>query len=181
MNDDKLKWTEKSTKTLLKTVVFDVTERHSASSDGLEGDYIVVNARDWVIVVPVLGQDFLMVKQWRHGEKALSIEFPGGVAEAGEPFEYSARRELLEETGYEAGRMTELAVFNPNPALFSNHVHVYLAEDLKKTSDQKLDEDEYVDFLQIPQKEVIAKMGSSEYSHGLMLSALGLYLAKINK
>ena len=62
-SDKNLIWTEKSSKDLLKTVVFDVTERHSVSSDGLEGDYIVINARDWVIVIPDLENDFLMVKQ----------------------------------------------------------------------------------------------------------------------
>lgn len=180
MNDDELKWTEQSSKEILNTRVFSVTERHSVSYDGLEGDYIVVNARDWVIVVPVIGEDFLMVKQWRHGEKALSIEFPGGVAEKDEDFEISARRELEEETGYTAGKMTELAVFNPNPALFSNHVHVYLAEDLTPAGGQNLDEDEYVNFMRIPQKEVMARMGSSEYPHGLMLSAMALFMAHKN-
>lgn len=178
MNDEKLIWTEKSSKDLLKTAVFDVTSRHSVSSDGLEGDYIVVNARDWAIVVPEDGDDFLMVKQWRHGEKALSVEFPGGVIDAGEEPEQAARRELLEETGCEAGIMTKLATFNPNPALFSNHVHVFLAQDLKQTSAQKLDEDEYVNFFKMPKSEVLEKMGTSEMPHGLMLSALGLYLAR---
>lgn len=178
MNDENLIWTEKSSKELLKTVVFDVTSRHSVSADGLEGDYIVVNARDWVIVIPDLGDEFIMVKQWRHGEKALSVEFPGGVIDKGENPEHAGRRELVEETGYEAGKMTHLASFNPNPALFSNHVHVYLAEDLKKTSEQHLDEDEYVNCFTMKKEIVFSKMGTSEMPHGLMLSALGLYLAR---
>ena len=73
MNDQNLIWNEKSNKLLLKTVVFDVTERHSVSADGTEGDYIVVDAKDWAIVIPVLGDEFVMVKQWRHGENSLSI------------------------------------------------------------------------------------------------------------
>jgi len=178
MNDEKLVWTEKSSSELLKTVVFDVTKRHSVSSEGLEGDYIVLNARDWAIVIPDLGDEFIMVKQWRHGEKALSVEFPGGVIDDGEDPETAARRELLEETGCEAGKMTKLASFNPNPALFSNHVHVYLAEDLKKTSEQDLDEDEYLNCFTMKKSDVISRMGTSEMPHGLMLSALGLYLAR---
>ncbi|MCQ2597104.1 MAG: NUDIX hydrolase [Treponema sp.] len=180
MNDEKLIWNEKSSRIVLKTVVFDVTERHSVSADGLEGDYIVCNARDWAIVIPELEDDFLMVKQWRHGEKALSVEFPGGVIDAGEDPDIAAGRELLEETGYKAGKLTKLASFNPNPALFSNHVHVYLAKDLTKVSEQDLDEDEYVNFFRLPKSEVISKMGTPEMPHGLMLSALGLYLAHKN-
>lgn len=177
MNDENLKWTEKSSKELLKTVVFDVTSRHSVSADGLEGDYIVVNCRDWCVVIPDMGEDFLMVKQWRHGEKVLSVEFPGGVIDDGEAPEEAARRELLEETGCEAGKLTKLASFNPNPALFSNHYHVFLAEDLKQVSEQNLDEDEYVSFFKMPKNEVISKMGSAEMPHGLMVAALGMYLS----
>ena len=98
--DDKLKWTEGQPETLLKTVVCTVTSRHNISSDGTEGDYIIMNAPDWVIVVAEHNNHFLMVKQWRHGEGALSVEFPGGVIDAGEEPETAARRELEEETGY---------------------------------------------------------------------------------
>ncbi len=177
-DDEKLIWHERASALLLKTPVFDVTERDSVSADGREGKYIVVNAPDWVITVPVIGDDFLMVRQWRHGEKALSVEFPGGVCERGEAPSRAAARELLEETGYKAGSMTPLADFNPNPALFSNHVHVYLAEDLEKAGSQCLDDDEYLRFMRIPQREVIANMGKKEYPHALMLSALGLFLAR---
>ena len=97
--DDKLKWTEGEPKTLLKTVVCKITERHNISSDGVEGDYIIMDAPDWVIVIAELEDKFLMVKQWRHGEAALSIEFPGGVIDKGENAEEAARRELKEETG----------------------------------------------------------------------------------
>ena len=103
--DDKLKWTEGSPKELLKTVVCTVTSRHNVSSDGTEGDYIIMNAPDWVIVVPEKEDNFLMVKQWRHGEAGLSVEFPGGVIDAGEDPQTAAVRELEEETGYKAGKL----------------------------------------------------------------------------
>ena len=83
-NDEKLKWKTGETKSLLKTVVCEVTSRHNTSSTGAEGDYIVMKAPDWVIVVAEHENNFLMVKQWRHGEKALSVEFPGGVIDKGE-------------------------------------------------------------------------------------------------
>ena len=59
--DDKLKWTEGEPKTLLKTVVCKITERHNISSDGLEGDYIIMDAPDWVIVIAEHEDKFLMV------------------------------------------------------------------------------------------------------------------------
>ena len=178
MKDEKLEWKEEKRKEILKTVVFTVTERYSTGPDGQKGTYIVNEAPDWVIVIPVDGEDFLMLKQWRHGSKCLSIEFPGGVAEKGEDFEVSARRELEEETGAQAGKLTLLGEFSPNPALFANKVHVYCAEDLKFSGEQKLDADEFVSYMKISKREVYEKMGSAEFPHGLMLSALCLYLTK---
>lgn len=178
LDEKELMWKEKERRELYKTAVFTVTERTSLSPEGTEGKYIVNEAPDWVIVVPVDGEDFLMVKQWRHGEKALSVEFPGGVIDSGEDPLTAAKRELLEETGCTAGKMTKLGKFNPNPALFANHTHVFLAEELSYSGKQDLDSDEYVHYLKLSKKEVMEGMGTDLYSHGLMTGALGLYLCR---
>ncbi len=175
IDDSKLKWQEKGRRKLLETPVFNVMETDSISPDGNKGNYIVMEARDWVTVIPVLGNDFIMVKQWRHGEQDISIEFPGGVVDEGENPIEGAARELLEETGFKAGKLTHLATVNPNPALFSNHVHFYAAEELEDTGTMELDNDEYLDFMKISKSEVYEKMGSREYPHALMAAALGIF------
>lgn len=180
-NDNDLIWSKIGKKELLKTCVLTVNEVESRSPHGGTGKYIVMDAPDWVIVIPVSGDNFLMVKQWRHGENALSIEFPGGVIDEGETPEQGARRELLEETGCVAGKLTYLGAANPNPALMSNHVHFFLAENLTKKSEQKLDSDEYVHYMEIPQQEVLGGLGTSTYPHAIMLSAAAIYLAHKNK
>ena len=109
-DDEKLKWNCGPKKSLLKTIVFDVTSSTNTCSNGdrtVSGEYIVLDAPDWVIVIPedraaADGQKFFyMVKQWRHGSKCLSVEFPGGVIDKGEDPETAARRELLEEVNTE--------------------------------------------------------------------------------
>jgi len=175
-DDEKLKWKTGESKTLLKTVVCDVTSSHNTSSTGVEGDYIIMNAPDWVIVIPELNGKFLMVKQWRHGSECLSVEFPGGVIDAGEDPEVAAIRELKEETGYEAGKITELGSVNPNPALFNNHTHIFLAEDLHKVADQELDNDEFINFMELSVAEVIEGMGTPQFPHAIMGTAVALYL-----
>jgi len=175
-DDEKLKWTQGQSKKLLDTCVFEVTSVDSCSAQGVRGDYIIMNARDWVIVIPRHDDNFLMVKQWRHGEKALSIEFPGGVIDRGEAPEAAARRELEEETGFKAGKLTKLGSVNPNPALFSNHLHVFLAEDLISTGQQHLDEDEFINYFEMPINEVLQGMGTEQFPHALMGTALAMYL-----
>lgn len=174
--DEKLKWTQHGSKSLLKTIVFDVTVRDNESSTGVTGDYYVLNAKDWVCVIPETDTSFLMVKQWRHGEQKLSVEFPGGVIDPGEDPETAARRELEEETGFKAGKLTKLGSCNPNPALFSNHFHVYLAQDLSPTGKQHLDHDEFINYMELPKQEVLQNMCTEQFPHALMGTALCMYL-----
>ena len=175
-DDEKLKWKTLGEKHILKTVVFDVNAYENISSTGIKGDYYVMKAPDWVITIPEKDGKFLMVKQWRHGEKALSVEFPGGVIDEGEEAEKAAARELLEETGCKAGKLIKLGKVNPNPALFSNHVHVFLAQDLISTGSQNLDDDEMINCMELSREEVLEGMGTQDFPHGLMAMAMCLYL-----
>ncbi len=175
LSDKELEWKEVSKKTVYKTPVFTVTERHSIGPSGYEGDYIVNEAVDWVIVIPVVGDSFLMVRQWRHGEQRLSTEFPGGVLESGEEAAKGAARELAEETGAVNAKLIHLGTLNPNPALFANHVHVFAAKDIEFSGKQQLDSDEFVNTMLVKQDEVKKQMAKGPYFHALMAAALCLY------
>ena len=175
-DDEKLKWKTNSRKQLMKTVVFNLMACDNESSGGVKGEYIVMDAPDWVIVIPEKEDRFLMVKQWRHGECSLSVEFPGGVIDKGELPEAAAARELEEETGCRAESLIKLGSVNPNPALFSNHVHVFLATNLVQTGEQHLDHDEFINYMEIPKKEVLDGMGTPQFCHALMGTALAMYL-----
>jgi 8-oxo-dGTP pyrophosphatase MutT (NUDIX family) len=177
---DHLVWKEESRKSVYTCPIFTVEELKCRSPDNRAGIYTVLSTADWAIVIPVLetdrGKEFVMVRQWRHGARELSLEFPGGVFEKGEDEVKAACRELREETAYIPGKITKLGEFNPNPAIMSNKVHFFLAQDLKKAGDQELDEDEYVEVETIPQEEVLRGMGRAPYIHALMGTALALYL-----
>lgn len=183
MRSGPITWKPLSKHTVFSTRIFDIAEISSLSPTGTEHRFYTLDARDWVIVVPVLRQAdndafFLMVTQWRHGSSAESIEFPGGVIDANEDPEQAALRELCEETGFTAKTMTHLASLSPNPAIMSNRCHIFLAEDMIDTQKPSPDDDEYLSVSTIPVNDVISRMGHGKYTHGLMLSSLFLYLQK---
>jgi hypothetical protein len=68
---------------------------------------------------------------------------------------------------------------SPNPAIMTNRVHFFLAEDLRNTGNRNLDADEYVDVEIVPAETVIRDMGKPPYLHSLMAAALMLYLQRV--
>ncbi|MCL2185187.1 MAG: NUDIX hydrolase [Treponema sp.] len=188
MDKNKLAWTEESRKKVFDCKIFSIWESYCKSPE-IEHDknlhvFSVIEAKDWAIVIPVIEtpevKKFLMVRQWRHGSQCLSLEFPGGVFEPGENAEEAAVRELYEETGFKAQKIKKLGDFSPNPAIMSNKVHFFLAENLINNGKQKLDEDEFVETEIIDAQEVIQGMGKPPYIHALMGTALSLYYQDIN-
>jgi 8-oxo-dGTP pyrophosphatase MutT (NUDIX family) len=182
MNKKNLIWKEEESMEVFQGQIFSIRENACRSPDNELRTYTVIHSPDWVIVIPVLktpwGERFVMVRQWRHGSRELSLEFPGGVFEAGEDAAQAAARELQEETAYKPGKIQKIGEFSPNPAIMSNRVHFFLAEDLVHTGKQKLDEDEFIEVELAPPAEAFQGLGRPPYVHALMGAAFALYLQK---
>mgnify|MGYP001824653447 CR=1 FL=1 len=166
-------WKETEERTLVKTRVFELTERRGVNPrTGEEVPVWVLDAADWVNVIPLDSEGrVIIVRQYRHGTRSVTVEVPGGVVERGEEPEAGARRELLEETGYEAGSMELLGVVHPNPAIQTNATYTYLAEGCRKVADLDLDQAEDIDVDAVELSEVERMIRAGEITHSLVVAA----------
>ncbi|MBQ3980072.1 MAG: NUDIX hydrolase [Lachnospiraceae bacterium] len=175
--DAALRWDTLSEGVLLHHPIMDLMEKKERAANGLTGRYVSIHTKNWVLAVPVRDGKFVMVRQWRHGMEGITVEFPGGVMEPGETPEEGAARELLEETGYRAGKVQVLGVCNPNPAIYNNTITFVLAEELTATNELHTDEDEFVEPVEIPVETVLSKLGTGEFCNAFVGTGLALYLA----
>jgi 8-oxo-dGTP pyrophosphatase MutT (NUDIX family) len=182
---DNISWREKSRRELGNYGVFTVAESLCDGPGGTEKTFSLLKAGDWGIVAPLIeeadgSKSFVLVRQWRPGEGTLSLEFPGGVIEKGESPERGAARELLEETGTTADSLKEIAVFNPNPAVNTNHVHFFLARGVHGNAPLHLDKDEFLNVEKVPLKDIVDGMGRPPYIHCIMGAMLFAVLRELN-
>src|SRR4030043_1688190 len=118
---------------------------------GIEHDFYVIESRDWVNIIPLTDDhQVVMIRQYRHGSREVTLEIPGGLIDSGDTPEGAAARELLEETGYQAEKMVKIGVVNPNPAIFSNRCYTFMAQNVTKVQDPMPDQTEDIEAFLIP-------------------------------
>ena len=119
----------------------------------------------------------ILVKQHRfpHG---YVLEIPAGTLEKREEPKKCAFRELEEETGYRAKRMTPLITYYPSIGYNAEIIHCFLASGLKKISDLKLDEDEILSVVKIDLKKVLSMIKTGKIQDSKTICAVLTYVAK---
>lgn len=108
-----------------------------------------------VALIAITGDNkIIMVEQFRKALEKTIIEIPAGKIEKGEAPEVTALRELEEETGYTANKLELIQSFSTSPGFADEIIHLYSAEGLSKsTSGAVLDEDEFVELLEVTVEE----------------------------
>ena len=96
------------------------------------------------VAVPILDDgSVILVRQYRHPMKDFTIELPAGKLDPGEDPMVCAGRELEEETGYIASKLTKLTAVLTTPGFCNERLHIFLAEGLKQSPrGQQLEEGE---------------------------------------
>lgn len=139
--------------------------------------YYVLEPRDWVQVVAFDADDRILInRQYRHGLGAISTELPCGTVEPGETPIDAMRRELLEETGCVTESLELLNVFSPNPSLYTNRVHFFVATGTKRIQAQALDPAEDIEFQFLSGAEIFALIDQGRFPQALHVACLLLAL-----
>lgn len=145
--------------------------------DGREARREVVEHPGAVAVVPLLPDGrVVLVRQYRHAVGRALLEIPAGTLdEPGESLEDAALRELAEETGYRAARLTKLAAFYTAPGFCTEELTVFLATGLTHGA-QSLMDDETIAVETVALDEVPALVARGEVADAK--SIVGLLTAR---
>ncbi len=166
-------WTTTDEEHLLHCRVFDVHKANAISPrTGAAHSFFRIVAGDWVNVIPITADDkVVMVQQYRHGSRDVTLEIPGGMVDPGETPEQAGARELREETGYAASVLEFIGKVNPNPALFGNHCHTFLARDARQVDEIRNEGAEETHVVTVPLAAISDVVRRGEITHALVVTA----------
>lgn len=140
-----------------------------------EHDFYIIEAGEWINIIPLTpDNEVVLVKQYRHGIREISLEVPGGLVDPGEKPEGAAVRELIEETGYSPGEVQLLGTYHPHPAILNNLCYTFLARGVHLERDQKLDQGEDIEVVRVPLKNIPEMIIAGQITHSLVISAFYL-------
>jgi ADP-ribose diphosphatase len=145
-------------------------------------DALILEFRAWANILALTrNQEVVLIRQYRHGVQEVLWEIPGGVVEEGEDPLEGVKRELLEETGYTAGRFIQVGKLYPNPAFQTNTMYCFLALEAEKVTGQSLDDGEDIEVQLFPLDELIAMLRRGEFPHALQVAAMFHALAYLER
>jgi len=149
--------------------------------DGREARREIVKHAPAAAVLPVdTDGKLIFVRQYRHSVNAMALEVPAGILEKGEAPAVGAARELEEETGKAAGKLTFIFKFYSSIGFCDEEISVYIAEDLSTTS-QNPDEDEFVTVEKYTPDEAFQLIADGRIADSKTTAAILYYLAARNR
>jgi len=161
---------------IVKTPIFELVLEKKG-----ELDVYRILSPEWVNILAFNDAgELLLIRQFRHGIREVTLEIPGGLVddEDGSPLA-AARRELMEETGFSADEWESIGWVHANPAYQNNRCHFFAARGAKKTGVQHFDADENImDVLFLPMDAVYDKLRRCEITNSMVVAALAHFMAR---
>jgi ADP-ribose pyrophosphatase len=148
---------------------------HLADDDGGTAKHEVCVHNGAVVILPFLDASTLLLirnRRWAVGE--VLIELPAGTLEKGEDPMNCAGRELLEETGYLAGRLAPLGSFYASPGILSEKMYIFAAYDLEKST-ASLEPGEEIELLAVTIDEAIHMIQDARIVDGKTIATILMY------
>jgi len=126
-----------------------------------------------VNIIPITSaHDVVMVRQFRHGIRDLTLEIPGGMVDPDDPSPLvAARREMIEESGYDSERVEALGSIHPNPAIQNNFCHSFVAHGVERRHDPHFDSTEETEVVLVPLARIPELIRGGEITHALVVVA----------
>lgn len=169
-----------STKILAKTRIFRIEEMQVRFSNGHESTFERICGRHptAVMIIPMLDSEtILLIREYAAAADQYTLAFPKGAMDEGENALVTANRELMEEVGFGAHELTELAEWSLSPAYFNATMKIVLAKNLYP---QKMEGDEPEPIEVIPWKiaDIDALLRHPEFHESRSVAAI-LLLEKL--
>ena len=152
------------------------TDTAQSPRNGIICDFHILESNPWVNVIPITeDEQVILVRQYRHGIRDLTLEIPGGLVDEGDTPEQAAWRELAEETGYTAREMVPLGFVHPNPAIQNNKCYTFLAKDAYRAGEQHQDSAEDIEVVVSPLRDIPDLIRHQAITHSLVIVAFYRY------
>lgn len=166
-------WTCVASEQVADCRVFQVRRDLSVSPrDGSRHAFYRIEAPDWVNIIPLTAAgEVVMIEQYRHGAREVSLETPGGMVDEGEAARDAVVREMLEETGYLATEVIALGKARPNSAIQNNWIHFFLAPAASYQHAPRFDGTEHTVVRLVPMADVPALIADGSINHALVIVA----------
>ena len=140
--------------------------------DGHTTIYGVIEVPPAVGVLPFLDdRTVVLVGQYRYVARGFYWEMPTGGLKRGETEEAAAQRELVEEAGYEAGRLTRLCTFYSSKSVLDEVAHLFVAEALRPVA-RGGDATEFIEVRAFPFDEAVRMVERSEIVDAMTVIAI---------
>lgn len=172
-HDAHLVESEIASETVFKGLLLEVRKDRVLLPNGKESlrEYIVHPGA--VVVLAFLDNgNLLFERQFRYPLRRVFLELPAGKIDPGEPILDTARRELLEETGYVAATWEHLGVMHPCIGYSDERIEIFAARELHLAGEKQLDHNEFLDVIEISPEEAKAAVFRGEISDAKTIAAL---------
>ena len=156
--------------------LFDVEHDAIRFPDGVEAERATVR-HPGAVALAVIDADgrWLLVEQYRHPARKRLLEVPAGTREPGESPEVTARRELREETGYDADSIVRLGGAWMAPGFTSEYIDFYVATGLRRAPLDTGDEEDLSAPIPYTREEIEAAVRAGEIEDAKTIAALHLH------